>query len=79
MPATVAHETRSLADAIQDRIDAAVAAGDQKALDDLLNELYEPSETAHRPYDAAIQLRPDAQTRVGGNCAGKQRGAQLGK
>ncbi|MBY5706970.1 DUF882 domain-containing protein [Rhizobium leguminosarum] len=59
MPAIVADETRSLADVIQDRIDSAVAAGDQKALDDLLNELYEPSETADRPYDAAIRLRPD--------------------
>lgn len=55
-------EGQTLAEAIQERIDAAVATGDKDSLDDLLRELYEPSkasEGADKPFDAAIQLKPE--------------------
>jgi N-acetylmuramoyl-L-alanine amidase len=44
---------------IQRRIDSAVAQGDEQALNDLLKDLYEPAEHGDKPFDAAIQLRPE--------------------
>lgn len=44
---------------IQGRIDAAVADGDEEALRKLLNDLYEKADESAKPFDAAIQLRPE--------------------
>ncbi|WP_299212017.1 N-acetylmuramoyl-L-alanine amidase [uncultured Tateyamaria sp.] len=45
---------------IQKRVDEAIHAEDTDALEGLLCELYEESDSAPEPFDAAIQLKPEA-------------------
>ncbi|MBB3979354.1 N-acetylmuramoyl-L-alanine amidase [Rhizobium azooxidifex] len=49
----------SIAAEVQGKIESAVAEGDEEALQKLLNDLYEPAERTDKPFDAAIQLRPE--------------------
>lgn len=54
----------SLEAEIQNKIDAAVADGDEEALRKLLSDLYEPTEHSEKPFDAAIRLRPEIAAEV---------------
>jgi len=54
----------SIAANIQSRIEIAVAEGDQEALRTLLQELYEPADQTDKPFDVAIQLRPDIRAEI---------------
>ncbi|OCP05792.1 MULTISPECIES: N-acetylmuramoyl-L-alanine amidase [unclassified Ensifer] len=54
----------SIAAEIQRRIDTAVADGDEEALQKLLSELYEPAEQTDKPFDAAIQLKPEIKREI---------------
>lgn len=54
----------SIAAEIQRKIDCAVANGDEEALQKLLRDLYEPAEQADKPFDAAIQLRPEIKREI---------------
>lgn len=58
-----------LAGDIQNRIEAAVASLDRRALDALLRELYEAAPQGENPFDAAIRLRPEVAGELGGLAA----------
>ncbi|MFD1794921.1 hypothetical protein FQV27_16295 [Paracoccus aurantiacus] len=55
----------SLAKEIDLEIKRAIAANDQQKLDQLLHQLYEPSDGSDKPFDAAIELRPEYQDELG--------------
>ncbi len=44
---------------LQQKIDAAVADLDERALEQLLEDHYQKTEEAEKPFDAAIELRPE--------------------
>ncbi|MDI7865325.1 hypothetical protein MRS76_25870 [Rhizobiaceae bacterium n13] len=54
----------SIATEIQGKIESAVADGNEEALRKLLNDLYEPAEQTDKPFDAAIQLRPEIKREI---------------
>ncbi|RWO49228.1 N-acetylmuramoyl-L-alanine amidase [Mesorhizobium sp.] len=51
---------------LQRRVDEAVAANDADSLDKLLREHYQETDKAQRPFDAAIQLKPEYRRQISG-------------
>ena len=49
----------SYAQVLEQKISDAVEANDQEALKELLKELFQETDTTARPYDAALELKPE--------------------